>query len=69
MNKRTFFSIAVAAVATLFLAGLLLATQVTCPVDDMVSYFTGTTKTMDGRMFYQYRCPRQHTFWVRSDQQ
>ncbi len=55
----------VAFVATLVLAGLLLAADVKCPIDDMSSVFTGQSRTVDGVLLYQYRCPRQHTFWVR----
>jgi hypothetical protein len=38
---------------------------VTCAADDTLSYFTGQSRTVNGRMFYKYRCAQGHTFWVR----
>lgn len=44
------------------LAVLLLA--VTCPIDGGSSYFTGTTKTVSGKLLKQYKCASGHVFWV-----
>ena len=53
----------------LVLAAVLLALPMTvyCPVDYMMSVFTGKTETISGVLFYQYKCPSAHTFWVRWD--
>jgi hypothetical protein len=43
----------------------IIAGNVTCPIDDMAAYFTGTTRVVDGTLLYQYRCPRGHIMWSR----
>jgi hypothetical protein len=36
-----------------------------CPICSMGGYFTGTTKTDWGHLFYLYQCPNGHTWWER----
>jgi hypothetical protein len=51
-------------IAALAFAGVAVASSVSCPIDDMSMYFTGKTRTVDGKLLYQYKCPRGHTTWV-----
>ncbi len=38
---------------------------VQCPIHGSSgAYFTGATKTVDGVMLHEYKCPRGHAFWV-----
>jgi len=55
------------------LAGLVLASVAVatlepmsgaCPIDGGGMYFTGQTKTVSGKLLYQYKCPQGHTTWV-----
>jgi hypothetical protein len=56
-------------VLTFAAAKILWGREILCPVDNLPSVMTGTSRVVDGVLLYQYRCPRQHVFWVRGDQQ
>lgn len=54
---------------TLTMIGLLwistaISLLVNCPIDNANSYFTGTTKTVDGKLLELWKCPTNHYFWV-----
>jgi hypothetical protein len=51
----------------LALAMVLMAKDIKCPTDDLISTATGTSKSVDGVLMYEYVCPKQHKFWVRFD--
>ena len=36
-----------------------------CPVCDMGAWTTGRTKSVWGRLFWEYRCPAGHRSWLR----
>jgi hypothetical protein len=38
-----------------------------CPVCDMQGYFTGTSKWDWGHLFWLYKCPSGHDWWVRKN--
>lgn len=46
--------------------GLVLAAQVTCPIDNSGAYFTGKVKTdVSGKLLKLYKCNMYgHEFWV-----
>lgn len=56
----------------LFSAAMLLSiaayAAATCPIDGGSSYFTGNTRVdgPTGKLLYEHRCPRGHTFWSTS---
>ena len=35
-----------------------------CPIDGSGMYFTGKTKTVSGKLLYEYKCPQGHISWV-----
>jgi len=54
-----------AIVLILFLAlGIALAATVRCPIHNHVGTFTGKAQIVDGKILYEYSCPRGHMFWV-----
>lgn len=55
----------------LFFAALLVsiaAYAASCPIDSSSSYFTGTTRvdSASGKLLYEFKCARGHTFWSTS---
>lgn len=50
------------------LAGAVIAAAayaaVSCPIDNGGMYFTGSTKTVGGKLLKEYKCPQGHTTWV-----
>lgn len=59
MNKafKLIIGVLAAAVATVALA-------VTCAADNSTMYATGSTKVVNGKLFYEYKCPQGHVTWV-----
>jgi len=55
--------------ALLALAVTLLAKDILCPTDKLISTATGKSKSVDGVLMYEYNCPKQHKFWIRFDEQ
>lgn len=49
-------------------ATVVYAKQHKCPIDDSSMRWVGKTKFMNARMFYLYKCLRNHQYWIRSDQ-
>jgi len=37
-----------------------------CPSCGSSMYFTGETKTDWGKLFYMYKCPAGHTWWIKA---
>jgi hypothetical protein len=66
---KRIISAAVLTAALLMLAMALLAKDITCPIDKLVSTATGKSKSVDGVLMYEYHCPKQHKFWIRFDEQ
>jgi transposase-like protein len=38
--------------------------QEKCPSCNSSMIFTGESKTENGRLFYNYKCPSSHTWWI-----
>ena len=62
-------SAVVLVVGLLVLAMALLAKDIKCPIDKLISTATGKSKSVDGVLMYEYNCPKQHKFWIRFDEQ
>ena len=44
-------------------SGLAIAAE-RCPTCGGLMYFTGETRTDWGKLFYLYKCPSGHTWWI-----
>jgi hypothetical protein len=66
--KRIISAVVLVAALTV-LAVALLAKDILCPTDKLVSTATGKSKSVDGVLMYEYNCPKQHKFWIRFDEQ
>jgi hypothetical protein len=49
----------------LALAGMAVAANVKCPIDDTFAYFTGKSQTIGTHLMYVYKCSQGHEFLVR----
>jgi hypothetical protein len=62
--KRIYLAIfAALAVASVAVATLTPMSN-PCPIDGSGMYFTGKTKTVSGKLLYEYKCPQGHISWV-----
>lgn len=57
MKRKGIIAAIAACIATAALAAA-------CPIDGLDMVFTGTTKTVDGKLLYQHRCPKGHVTWI-----
>jgi predicted RNA-binding Zn-ribbon protein involved in translation (DUF1610 family) len=51
----------------LAMATVALAAEVKCPTCGLTAVFTGRSHSDSGVLWNQYRCPRQHLFWVKAN--
>jgi hypothetical protein len=66
-EKMKRFVQAVVAISVIGFSVLAYAAA-TCPIDGSSAHFTGTTKQdgTTGKLLYEHKCPRGHTFWTTS---